>query len=187
MQRNYTATLVLFLLAIVVTATACQQQKAPPLTQTELDEITRGQPEIFVEINGALTLEGIEDLYLGQPYDEALAVLNDYCSTLETFEGGWRHNDAVFKGCIIEEGGHITTLRAGFWPQNENRVSTLEIKDRRLSQPLIRARFTQVAGELTQDLPRRGILMMTSPEYRLFASWDDGQNAPVHIIIGFQP
>lgn len=175
-------------LLLLATLTGCKKARmAPPMTPDEIARHTQDQPQIFVEKNGALTLEGIEELYLGQPQHEAMAVLNEICPVIETFDGGWRHNHAVFKGCIIDDGHHTKTLRAGFWPHNDNRVSTLEIKDRTLSLPLVRARFSQIADSLTEDLPRRAILMMASPQYRLFANWDDGEDGFAHIIIGFQP
>ena len=174
-------------LLILSFAVGCKQNLAPPLSDEDIQRFTQGQPEIFALHQGHLTLVGLDGLYLGQPFDEAMEKLEEHCDLLEVFDGGWRHNHAVFKGCIIDEGPRTRTLRVGFWPTNENRVSTLELKDRRLNQPLIRARFTQIAGPLTQDLPRRGLLMMADSQHRLFASWDDGEDQPAHIIIGFQP
>ena len=180
--------LVVTVVAILAT-TACDRDRlATPLSDTEIQELTDGQPDIFVEKKGTLTLQGIEDLYLGQSYDDAMEVLDDYCEQIMTFEGGWRHSDATFKGCdVFKDEGGIKTLRAGFWPFADNRLSTLEVRDQSISMPVVRARFSQVADELREDLPRRGILMMQSTQYRLIASWDDGTDEPVHITIGFHP
>lgn len=175
-------------ICLAASATACDRdRRAPPLTDDEIEELTEGQPRLFVEQHGTLTLEGIEDLYLGQSRDDALEVLDDYCDRIMTFDGGWRHGDAVFKGCIIPAGDGYKTIRAGFWPTNEHRVSTLELQSEPIPQPVVRARFTELADELTEDLPRRGILMMASERYRLIANWDDGADEPAHITVGFHP
>ena len=186
-RSGRTLSLLVILFVASATLTACQKKLAPPLSDADIQRLTEGEPQIFVEKNGTLTLEGIEDLYLGQSKEDAMKVLTDYCGTLEVFDGGWRHNQAVFKGCIIDDGPQTKTLRAGFWPHNGDRLSTLEIKDRPLNLAVVRARFSEFADELTEDLPRRGILMMATPDYRLFANWDEGQHGHAHLIIGFQP
>ncbi len=179
----------ILLLLLVGGCDGCEKHhKAPPMDADEMASITDGAPQIFIERQGTLTLEGIDELYLGQSKEEALEVLDTYCDRIMTFEGGWRHKDAVFKGCnIIDNDGQVSTLRAGFWPFADNRLSTLELQDRTLSPRLVRARFTQIADTLEQDLPRRGILMMSSSRYRLIASWDDGVDEPVRLTIGFHP
>lgn len=173
---------------LCLTLPACDfNRKAPPLTAAEIQEITEGQPEIFLFQQGTLTLEGMEAFYLGQSQQDAMERLGEVCDVIETYDGGWRHNQSVFKGCVIDEDNRIWSLRVGFWPQNENRVSTLEIKDRPLNPRLVRARFAQSAGQLTMDLPRKGLLMMGSPQYRLYASWEGSEAEPVHLIVGLQP
>lgn len=180
------------LIAALVVCTAglfgCDKnRRAEPLSDEEIEKLTDGQPEIFVDKNGSLTLEGIEDLYLGQSRREAMAVLEEYCDRIHTYDGGWRHAEAVFEGCIIDDGEHFKVIRAGFWPFNDDRVSTLEIKWRQIPLPVVRARFAQIADDLSEDLPRRGILMMATSRYRLLANWDDGADGPAHITIGFHP
>ncbi len=162
-------------------------RKAPPLTDAEIEELTEGQPEIFLRKKGSVTLEGIEDLYLGQPYEEAIEILEEYCDALVVFDGRWRHSDAVFKGCDIFDGNDTKTLRAGFWPFNDDRLSTLEIRHHPIPQPVVRARFAQFADELNEDLPRRGLLIMASTRYRLIANWDAGADEAAHITIGYHP
>lgn len=181
------AILVLTAVALVLSVACERYRKAPPLTDEEVEELTDGQPQIFVRQHGTLTLEGIENLYLGQEQDEAMEALDEYCETIKVFDGGWRHSDAVFKGCNVYAGDDSMTLRAGFWPFNDDRVSTLEIQSRPIPQSVVRARFVQIADELSEDLPRRGLLRMASTRYRLIASWDDGADEPPHIIIGFHP
>ena len=167
---------------------ACERShRATPLDDGEIQALTEGQPEIFVQKKGTLTLEGIEDLYLGQSNEEAMEVLDEYCDVIKTFDGGWRHSDAVFKGCNIDAGDHYKTIRAGFWPFNDDRVSTLEIQDRVIPMDVVRARFSEISDALEEDLPRRGLLMMASNEYRMLANWDDGLDEPAHITIGFHP
>ncbi len=186
MKRRIIAIIVVATLAVGVVA--CDRSRtATPLTDEELEELTDGQPEIFIEQKGTLTLEGIEKLYLGQPHEEAMEVLDDYCERIKTFDGGWRHAEAVFKGCIIDDGTDFITIRAGFWPFADNELSTLEIQSERIPMDVVRARFTQVAGELQQDLPRRGILMMADDRYKMLANWDDGADEPAHITVGFHP
>ena len=187
-RRSFSIVLTALFVAMTAVSTGCDRdRRVPPLTADEIEELTRGEPQIFVERHGSLTLEGIEDLYLGQSYDEALEVLDDYCDRIKTFDGGWRHKEATFKGCILPADEGYKTIRAGFWPFNDNELSTLEIQSRAISQQVVRARFTELAGELTEDLPRRGILMMASERYRLIANWDDGAHEPAHITVGFPP
>ncbi len=187
-HRIIVTALIMSLLVSALLVSACKRdRRAPELTAEEIRELTEGQPDIFIEREGTLTLEGIEELYLGQTKGEAMEVLNDYCEALQVFEGGWRHSNAVFKGCIIGSGDDIKTIRAGFWPFNNDRLSTLEIQSRSIPQPVVRARFTEIADVLQEDLPRRGILMMASSRYRLLANWDDGLDEPVHLTIGFHP
>ena len=176
------------LVACTVIVVACERHRTvPPLTDDEIEELTEGQPRIFIKEQGTLTLEGIEDLYLGQPYDEAMAVLDEYCEVVKVYEGGWRRKDAVFKGCNIFDVDPPKTLRAGFWPFNDDRLSTLEIRQHPIPRDVVRARFTQLADHLNEDRPRRGILIMASTRYRLIASWDDGIDEPAHITIGLHP
>jgi hypothetical protein len=174
-------------LAMVMVIAGCQGRKVTGMSPEEIAEAVAGQPVIFVEKSGGLAFEGVEQLYLGQPEADAMATLESLCAVIEVYEGGWRHRNAVFKGCIIEEGSRIRTIRAGFWPHNDNRVSTLELKEASLDPRLVRARFTQVAGPLREDLPRPGVLIMTSDRYRLFANWDEGRHGPTHLTMGFQP
>lgn len=179
---------VLLLAAIASMAVACERHRlAPPLTDQEIATFTEGQPQIFIHQKGSLTLEGIEQFYLGQSYEDAMEELNQLCEVIQVFEGGWRHKHARFKGCDIYEEDRIWTARIGFWPFNDDRVSTLEIQSQVIPMRVVRARFSEIADELTEDLPRRGILMMASTRYKLMANWDDGLDEPVHLIIGYHP
>lgn len=188
MMHRLTAPAVLVVFAVASLLSGCDRDRTvTPLTDSEIGELTEGQPQIFIEKNGSLTLEGIEDLYLGQPHDEAMEVLDDYCDRIMTYEGGWRRKDAVFKGCIIDDGVNFITIRAGFWPFNDDRLSTLEIQSEVIPMSVVRARFTEIAGKLTEDLPRRGILIMADDRYKMLANWDDGADEPAHITIGFHP
>lgn len=177
------------LLLLLPFATACKNARlAPPLSEEEVATYTEGQPEVIVPRGGALGFDEFESLHLGMEQDEAMAELKRICGKLEVYEGGWRHKQATFHGCVIEnDDGSQTVLRGGFWPFNGDRLSTLELKSRSLTPGLVRARFMQVAGPLEEDLPRRGTLMMASDRYRLFANWDDGGDGPTHLTIGYQP
>ncbi len=177
---------VLMVIVVVGLSSSCDRQ-APRMTAEEIAEVTEGQPEIFVQTEKGLTLEGIEDFYLGQEKEEARSLLEEICDVVEVYDGGWRHKNAVFKGCVIDEDARVWSLRVGFWPHNDDRVSTLEIKDRVLSPQVVRARFTEMSGALVQDLPRRGLVMMANSDHKLFASWDDGLDQPAHLIVGFHP
>ena len=187
MPLKYFTVALLFLLWSSSLLLGCNRQIAPPLTAEEIEEATKDQPQIFLFHEGNLTLEGLEGLYLGQEFDAAMKALHEHCEVLEIYDGGWRHKNAVFKGCIIDIEETTRTVRVGFWPHNQNRVSTLEIKEDPIPMRVVRARFSQIAGALTMDLPRRGLLMMTDENYRLFASWDDGEAEAAHILVGFQP
>ncbi|TXD43484.1 hypothetical protein FRC96_01600 [Lujinxingia vulgaris] len=179
----------LLLAGVLLCLAGCKNARlAPPLTDEEIAEYTEGQPEVFVPRGGALGFDQFESLHLGMAQEEAMAELERICGKLEVYEGGWRHKDASFHGCVIEnDDGSQTVIRGGFWPFNDNRLSTLELKSRSLTPGLVRARFTQVAGPLEEDLPRRGTLMMASDRYRLFANWDEGGQGPTHLTIGYQP
>ncbi|RAL24941.1 hypothetical protein DL240_01655 [Lujinxingia litoralis] len=179
----------LLLLALPALSTACKNaRRAPSLTEDQVAEYTRDQPEVFVPRGGAIGFDQFETLHLGMEQAPAMAELERICGKLEVFEGGWRHKEASFHGCVIEnDDGTQTVIRGGFWPFNDNRLSTLELKSRNLGAGLVRARFMQVAGPLTEDLPRRGTLMMASERYRLFANWDEGGQGPTHLTIGYEP
>ncbi|RDV40093.1 hypothetical protein DV096_05915 [Bradymonadaceae bacterium TMQ3] len=190
-MHAHTLSRLLFLLllpAMMLLMAGCKNARlAPPLSEEEVAELTEDQPEVFVPRGGALGFDQFEALHLGMPQEEALAELERICGKLEVYEGGWRHKDATFRGCVIEnDDGSQTVIRGGFWPFNDDRLSTLELKSRSLTPGLVRARFSQVAGPLEEDLPRRGTLMMASDRYRLFANWDDGGQGPTHLTIGYQ-
>ncbi len=187
MKKYSTLSLFAVLVVSLLVSVGCGQRKADPMDEAEILRVVQGQPKIFLPTNGTLALEGAEGLYLGQDESEALAVLGELCGTLEVYDGGWRHKDAVFKGCIIEQNGETRTIRAGFWPHNENRVSTLEVKHYNFSRDVVRARFTQFADALTEDIPRPGALIMASTRFRLFASWDEGAQSATHITVGYIP
>lgn len=187
-MKKYSARpLVLVLVVVLLVSVGCGQRKAEPLSEADILRIVQGQPHIFLPAHGTLALEGAEGLYLGQEEHDALAVLGELCGKLEVYDGGWRHKDAIFKGCIIEEEGETRTIRAGFWPHNGNRVSTLEVKHYNFSPELVRARFTQFADTVTEDIPRPGALIMASTRFRLFASWDEGAQSATHITVGYIP
>jgi hypothetical protein len=183
------ATMTGVLAVTLLSTVACEHhRKVPPLSEEEIRELTADQPQLFIDTGATLTLEGMEDLYLGQSYEDGMEALRSYCGErINVFDGGWRHSDAVFKGCLVDEGSTTITLRAGFWPFNDNRVSTLEIRSQRVSLPVVRARFTELSDELTMDLPRRGLLQMANSRYRLVANWDEGLDQPAHITVGYHP
>ena len=187
-MKKYSAfSLVPVLVVMLLVSLGCGQRIAEPMSEAEILSVVQGQPKIFLPVQGTLALEGAEGLFLGQEEQEALAVLGELCGNLEVYDGGWRHKDAVFKGCIIEQDGETRTIRAGFWPHNGNRVSTLEVKHYNFTPDLVRARFTQFASALTEDIPRPGALIMASTRFRLFASWDEGAQSATHITVGYIP
>ncbi len=186
-KKNVAPGVALILVGMLLISGGCGPRKAPPLSAEEIRYAVQGQPKIFLEREGSLALEGVDGLYLGQEEQEALAVLEKHCGRLEVYDGGWRHKGAVFKGCIIEKDGETRTIRAGFWPHNGNRVSTLEIKHYNFSPLVVRARFTEFADALTEDIPRPGAVIMASTRFRLFASWDDGATGATHITVGYIP
>lgn len=179
----------LVLAALTTTTLACRPPQAAPMTDDEIARATEGQPRIFLVDERGLTLEGAEQFYLGQDEAQALEELDRLCGKPEVYDGGWRHKGAVFKGCIIENGPEVRTVRVGFWPHNGNRVSTLEVKHKPLPYEAVRARFTQTFGAdaLVSDVPRHGALIMATEQYKLFAHWDEGIDSPTHVTVGFEP
>lgn len=97
-------------------------------------------------------------------------------------------SDAYFLGCRLEGHETIESLRVGFWPDIGERVATLEYKRKTVPPPAVRQRYLAVVDEkdLEETLEPRSI-RIKSARYRLFADWDEGEDGPAHIVVGFSP
>lgn len=172
---------VAFILAI--SCVACRDQN-PPLTDTEIEKITRDAPEVVVERNGRLSLEGLDGLYLGQDQESALAWMNEQCERFVTLEGGVRREASTFKGCDTPGHDFLYSFRVGFTSRADDRVFTLELKRRNLPAEVVRARFSQHAEDVHEQVVRPGIVRVESARHNFFADWDEGAQGPTHILIG---
>ena len=158
----------------------------PLLSEAEVAAELKGAPQIIIG-GEKPTLEGLEAFYLGQPEADAMQKINAWCGNPTVYEGGYRRENAVFRGCATPEHPMLHSFRVGFHPKLDNAVFTLEVKRRSISLPTIRARFYEALGTPFEDLPRSGIVRMRSERYNLFASSDDGKDRPVHIVFGTNP
>jgi hypothetical protein len=175
-----------FLMLLVGAVAGCEGP--PPMTPAEIEQATQGQSEVFVEVDGKLTLDDTREFYLGQPRDAAEAALEERCEAIVDYKGDWRRAHTNFRGCRLPDDPDIESIRIGFHPEIDDRVFTLEVKRRGYTPELVRARFSQRFGdEVTLDVPRRGTVRMETARHLMFGSWDEGKNGTVHLVFGLSP
>lgn len=174
---------ILALLVALGTVAACHEPP-PPLTPDKIAELVKGQPHILVNKDGKVTLEGLEEVYLGMSEEEALAALKPRCKRFVELTGGVMRESSVFKGCLTPDDPQTYAIRVGLTKRASNRVFTLEVERRPVSLQVIRARFVEMFPNPRLDLPKRGALTMESGIYNLFADIDEGVDGPTHILIG---
>jgi hypothetical protein len=177
----------IMLIAAAAVLAACEE-KTPAPTPEERQDILADAPDLFVVDERGVTLEGVESFYLGQPKDQALEALQDFCPKTMDYRAGKEDKDAWFRGCVLPEArGSITSVRVGFWPVLDERVATLEVQRTGVSVAAARERFRDLVDELSVDLHRPGIVEMRSHTYQMLADVDDGTQAPTHITVGYNP
>lgn len=173
------------LLLITLILSACER-KVPPPGPEERQEILADAPEIFATKDDTATLRGIESLYLGQPKEDALEALGEFCPKTMEYRGGKLSKNAWFRGCVIPEPeGDITSIRVGFWPQLDDHVATLEIKRKDVELDQVRERFREFVDDVKVDLPHPGMLEMRGQKYQVLADIDEGAEGPAHITLGY--
>lgn len=177
---NLRTTLVLAMAALTF---GCDRTESP-MPPEAIDAAVEGQPEIFVVSDGGMTLEGIEGLYLGQPEEDALSYMKSQCDRFVELSPGVGRRESRFKGCTTPEHAFMYSFRVGFNDRIDGRVFTLEVKRRNIGAEVVRARFTQRTTELDVDLIRPGVVRMETPDYNMFADWDEGGAGPTHILVG---
>jgi hypothetical protein len=173
------------LLLATALLSACDRTVPPP-TAEEQQAILEDAPEIFATRGDNATLKGIETIYLGQPKDDALEALADFCPKTMEYRGGRLSDDAWFRGCVLREPkGPIVSIRVGFWPRLGDQVSTLEVKRNDIGIDAARERFRQFADEVIFDIPHPGMVEMRAPKYQMIADIDEGADGPTHITFGY--
>lgn len=175
------------LLVLGVALVACEPESPPP-SEKEAKQILEGQPELFIERDKHWTLEGLDGIELGQPRDEALEALSEICPQTMEYRAGNLGDNAWFRGCEFERPHDgVVSVRVGFWPKLDDRVSTLEIKRLNASAPVVSERFRQLVGEVESEVVRSAFVQMRGKKYQMMADWDEGKNGPAHIAAGFNP
>jgi hypothetical protein len=164
---------------------ACDRTVEPPSAE-ERETILKDAPEIFTTHGDNATFQGVESIYLGQPKDEALAALAEFCPKTMEYRGGRLSEEAWFRGCVFRKPeGPIVSVRVGFWPRLDDQVSTLEVKRTDIGLDATRERFREFADELTLDVPRPGMIEMRAQKYQMLADIDEGAEGPTHITFGY--
>lgn len=176
---------IVLLLLVSLILPACDRKAEPPSPE-ERQAILQDAPSIFTRVDGNATLRGIENLYLGQSRDEALDELSEMCPRAMEYRTGEEKEKAWFRGCVFRQArGPIVSVRVGFWPRLDNRVSTLEVKRADIGLEAVRERFREFVDEVTVDLPRPGLLEMRAKKYQIMADIDEGAEGPTHITLGY--
>ncbi|QDG50016.1 hypothetical protein FIV42_04445 [Persicimonas caeni] len=172
-------------LLTTILLTACDNRVEPPSAE-ERQAILKDAPEVFATRDDHATLKGIETLYLGQPKDDALDALAEFCPKTMEYKGGDFAQNAWFRGCVFREPrGALISVRVGFWPKLDDQVATLEVKRTDVKLEAVRERFRDFVDEVTFDVPRAGILEMRSEKYQIHADIDEGADGPTHITMGY--
>ena len=163
----------------------CHEPPSPPSAE-DIADLTKDQPLLFVATGEPrkVTLQGLEQFYLGMPEDEAMAQIKTFCKRPVELKGGVGREQSEFRGCLTPDHDELYAFRIGFNKTISNRVFTLEVKRRPTDLKVVRARFYEQFGDVKVDLPKRGTLRMETPELNLFADIDDGKSGPTHILLG---
>lgn len=174
-------------IAVIFGLAACKSEEKSP-SADQVRQILEGQPEVFVESDPHYSLQGMDDIVLGQSKDEALAALEKLCPKTMEYRAGNLGGDAWFRGCEFNRPRDgVISMRVGFWPKLDDRVATLEIKREGLSAPVVSERFRQLVGGVNSEIVRSGFVQMRAEKYQMMADWDEGKEGPAHIATGFNP
>ncbi len=156
------------------------------LQDSEVDALLKDAPRVIVN-DGKIRLDGIEEFYLGQSFEEASKFLQKRCVKPLELAPDWKRANTFFLGCLLPDDAKLLSFRIGFHPQLDKQVFTLEVKRANLGLNVIRAQFYKRLGKPFEDIPKAGVLRMRSTDYNLFASWDSGLDGPMHLIVGVNP
>lgn len=120
-----------------------------------------------------------------------MEILKSTCPNTVRRDSNSLSAEAFFVGCRLaaSEDSPLHSLRVGFWPRIDTKSATLEVKRDHVDPGVVWHRFRQAVDD---DQIRRkrwtgNILMVWTPTYRLFADWDEGDDGPTHITVGFAP
>ena len=163
----------------------CHEPPTPP-SADDIAQITEGQPELFIVSDSPrrVTLQGLEDFYLGMSEEDAMAQIKKFCRRPVELKGGVGREQSEFRGCLTPDHDELYAFRIGFNKTVSNRVFTLEVKRRPTDLKVVRARFYERFQDVKVDLPKRGTLRMETAEFNLFSDIDDGKSGPTHILLG---
>ncbi len=163
---------------------SCQEQKK--LSPTEIEDLVKTGPRILFN-DGEVRLDGIEEFYIGQSFEDASRFLKKRCVNPLELKPDWKRANTFFLGCLLPEDPKLLSFRIGFHPKLDKKVFTLEVKRVNTNLALIQAQFYKELGTPFEDIPKAGVLRMRSEAYNLFASWDSGMDGPMHLIVGVNP
>ena len=171
----------LFFLSIV----SC---KAEPnrLSPSDVESLLKDAPPVIIN-DGKIRLDGIEEFYIGQSFEDASVFLKKRCVKPLELAPDWKRANTFFLGCLLPDDPKLLSFRIGFHPQLNKQVFTLEVKRPNIMLDAIRAQFYKRLGEPFEDIPKAGVLRMRSKQHNLFASWDSGLDGPMHLIVGVNP
>lgn len=184
MTRTTTAALLAAIATISLTNLACEADQPPP-TGAEREALLADQPEIFVERDGHLALEGLPGVWVTQPKDEALAAIEALCDDPMEYRVGDLGGNAWFRGCEFDEPRDgVVSVRVGFWPRIDDRVAVVEVKRQGLAPAVVRERFRDRADITGLDMVRPHYVQMEGERYQMVAAWDEGLEGPARISAG---
>lgn len=175
----------IFFALFFLTIISCQNGPEK-LTSAEVESFLKDAPRVIVN-DGKVRLDGIEEFYIGQSFEEASAFLKKRCLKPLELAPDWKRANTFFLGCLLPDDPKLLSFRIGFHPQLNKQVFTLEVQRANLSLNTVRAQFYKRLGEPFEDIPKAGVLRMRSKEHNLFASWDNGLDGPMHLIVGINP
>lgn len=168
---------------MVVLLTACDSPPPQGPSAERIAELTRDAPQLFT--TEPPQLEGLEQLYLGMPKEQAIEVMSTMCTRLIELDGGRFRGGTYFRGCHTPKHPFLFSFRVGFHPKLNDAIFTLEVKRKPVEHDLVIARIWQQVQGIHTQLIRRGIVRVEAEKYNILADWDDGREAPTHLLIGF--
>lgn len=162
---------------------ACDGPTPTGPSAERIEALTQDAPQLFT--TEPPQLEGLEGLYLGMPKEQALEVLSTMCTRLIELDGGRFRGGTYFRGCHTPNHPFLFSFRVGFHPKLNDAIFTLEVKRKPVEQDVVIARIWQKIEGIHTQMIRRAIVRVEAARFNVFADWDDGRDAPTHLLIGF--
>ena len=159
--------------------------KGPPDSWEEVDQT--GEPRLFERRQSHPALADLDGFYLTQPEGEAIEHLKEtYCKHPVRRESQYG-DDAYFLGCRLTDNSTLAFIRIGIWPKIGNRVATLEVQRKSTRPAAVYGQARSLLGAPTHQRLEPRMIEFVTDDYRLFADWDSGLDAPAHIVVGLDP